>query len=85
MSSPRDERLRDFRELRNRVQRRPETFGCFLGELHAFLEDLYESAARADDNAEGFTRAIADLCRSRGIESWEDFVGPDRPTASASR
>lgn len=78
MSSPRDERLKDHRGLRERVQRRPETFGAFLGELHAFLKDVYESAARADDNTEGFTLALAELCRSRGIGSWEDFVGPDR-------
>ena len=75
MPSPRDERLKDFRGLRERAWRQPENFGSFLGELHTFLKDLYEAAARADDNTEGFVKALADLCAAQGITRWEDFVG----------
>ena len=59
MPSPRDERLKDFRGLRERVRRQPANFGSFLGELHTFLKDLYEAAARADENTEGFAKALA--------------------------
>jgi len=45
MPSPRDERLKDFRGLRDRVRRQPEHFGAFLGELHTFLMELYEATA----------------------------------------
>ena len=78
MPSPRDERLEDFRGLRNRVRRQPENFGSFLGELHKFLMELYEAAASADGNAEGFAKALADLCAARGIACWEDFVSEDQ-------
>ena len=78
MPSPRDERLKDFRDLRERVWRQPQNFGSFLGELHKFLKELYETAARADANTEGFEKALADLCAARGIARWEDFVGEDQ-------
>lgn len=78
MPSPRDERLEDFRGLRDRVRRQPENFGAFLGELHKFLMELHEAAASADGNAEGFAKALADLCAARGIARWEDFVHPDQ-------
>jgi hypothetical protein len=67
MSTPRDERLKDFRGLRERVLRKPETFGAFLGELHRFLHDLYEAAARADGNSAGFELALHDLCAAKDI------------------
>jgi hypothetical protein len=78
MSTPRDERLKDFRGLRERALRKPENFGAFLGELHRFLHDLYEAAARADDNEDGFVKVLAELCPERGIDRWEDFVPPDQ-------
>ena len=78
MSSPRDERLKDFRALRERVRRKPENFAAFLGELHAFLKDLYESAARADGNSEAFASALALLCSRRSLDRWEDFVAADQ-------
>ena len=78
MPSPRDERLKDFRGLRERVRRQPENFGSFLDELHKFLKELYEAAARADGNTEGFAKALADLCTARGIARWEDFVSEDK-------
>lgn len=78
MPSPRDERLKDFRGLRERVWRQPENFGSFLGELHTFLKDLYETAAIADGNAEGFAKALVNLCAARGIARWEDFVSEDQ-------
>ena len=78
MPSPRDERLKDFRGLRDRVRRQPQNFGSFLGELHKFLKELYEAAAVADGNAEGFTKAMSDLCTRRGIARWDDFVTEDQ-------
>ena len=78
MPSPRDERLKDFRSLRERVWRQPENFGSFLGELHTFLHDLYETAARTDGNAEGFATALAAACAARGIAGWKDLVSEDQ-------
>jgi len=78
MPSPRDERLADFRRLRERLRRQPETFASFLGELHTFLKELYEAAAAADDNAAGFARALADRCAAQGIARWEDVVAADQ-------
>lgn len=74
MPSPRDERLADFRALRAQVREHPENFAAFLGELHAFLKDLYEAGARADGKSEGFIQALMDLCKRRGLEGWEDFL-----------
>ena len=77
MPSPRDRRLKDFRGLRERVLRKPESFGSFLGELHRFLHDLYEAAARADRNTDGFEKAIGELCTDKGIDGWQDFLNAD--------
>jgi hypothetical protein len=77
MSTPRDKRLKDFRGLRERVLQKPENFGAFLGELHRFLHDLYEAAARADGNTDGFETVIRDLCSAKGIDGWRDFLNPD--------
>lgn len=77
MPSPRDERLKEFRVLRERVWRQPENFGTFLGELHTSLHDLYEAAAKADRNADGFVKTLADVCAAKGIDGWQDFLNPD--------
>lgn len=77
MPSPRDERLDDFRNLHERVLQNPETFGSFLGELHKFLHDLYEAAARADDNTDGFDKALRTLLEAKGIDGWQEFLTPD--------
>jgi len=77
MSTPRDERLKNFRGLRERVLRKPENFGSFLGELHRFLHDLYEAAARADRNTDGLERALHDLCAAKALADWQDFLTPD--------
>lgn len=78
MLSPRDERLNDLRRLRDRVRLQPEKVGSSLGELHPFLMELYESAAQADGNAEGFAKALTDVCAVRGIDCWEDFFSEDQ-------
>ncbi|MFM8435229.1 MAG: hypothetical protein ACKOBP_07800 [Planctomycetia bacterium] len=44
----------------------------------SFLKELYETAAKADGNTEGFAKALADLCAARGIARREDFVPPDQ-------
>ena len=77
MPSPRDRRLKDFRGLRERVLRKPENFGAFLGELHRFLHDLYEAAARADGNTDGFEKALGEVCMAKGIDGWQDFLNAD--------
>ena len=63
--------------MHERVLRKPENFGAFLGELHRFLHDLYEAAARADGNADGFEQALAHVCAARGIDGWEAFLSDD--------
>lgn len=68
----------EYRALRERVWRQPQNFAAFPGELHRFLKDLYEAAARADGNTEGFVKVLTDLCSSRGLDRWEDFVPPDQ-------
>lgn len=78
MPSPRDERFKTFRGWRERFWRQPEQFSSFRGELHAFLKELYEAAARADGNTDGFVKALAELCAARGIDRWEDFIPPDQ-------
>jgi len=77
MPSPRDERLKDFRGLRERVLRKPGNFGAFLGELHRFLHDLYEAAAGADGNTDGFEEALVEVCTTKGIDGWQAFLEPD--------
>ena len=77
MPSPRDERLDDFRNLRERVLQNPENFGSFLGELHKFLHDLYEAAARADDDTDGLDKALRTLYEAKGIDGWQEFLTPD--------
>ena len=77
MHSLRDKRLKASRALRERVRRHPEKFVSFPGELHKFLMELYEAAAPADENDKEFVAALAALCRSRGIDRWEDSVAPD--------
>ena len=77
MPSPLDERLKDFRGLHERVLRKPEHFGAFLGELHRFLHDLYEAAARADGNTNGVEKALGELCTAKGIDGWREFLSPD--------
>lgn len=78
MPSPRDERLDDFRNLRERVLHNPENFGAFLGELHKFLHDLYEAAARADRNTDGFEETLGELCTAKGIDGCQDFLNSDK-------
>jgi hypothetical protein len=82
MPSPRDERLQDFRDLRERVLRYPANFGAFLGELHRFLHDLYEAAARADGNTGGFEQALANQCAARGIDGGGRTDEGTEPTAT---
>ena len=77
MPSPRDKRLKDFRGLRERVLQKPGNFGTFLGELHRFLHDLYEAAARADGNTDGFEKTLSAVCTAKGIDGWQDFLNPD--------
>jgi hypothetical protein len=77
MSTPRDEQLEDFRGLRERVLRKPENFGAFLGELHRFLHDRYEAAVRTDDNTAGFEHVLRDLFSAKSIAGWQDFLSPD--------
>lgn len=77
MPSSRDERLKVLRALRERVRRQPEKSASFPGELHKFLMELHEAAARVDENNDGFANALTDLCRRRGVERWEDAVAPN--------
>lgn len=47
------------------------------GGLHAFLHDLYETGATADGNADGFERALGNVCAARGIDGWQNLLRAD--------